>query len=115
MKTNDFSALEKKIGYTFKDESLLREAMCHSSYVNERKSEHIKCSERLEFLGDSVLSEIVSEYLFLTYTDAPEGVLSSMRREIVDSEALVVIRSRFGRYDVFRCFAAAALDSFLKL
>ncbi|MBO4354294.1 MAG: ribonuclease III [Clostridia bacterium] len=88
MKTNDFSALEKKIGYTFKDKSLLREAMCHSSYVNERKSEHIKCSERLEFLGDSVLSEIVSEYLFLTYVDAPEGVLSSMRREIVDSEAL---------------------------
>ena len=91
-----FSALEQKIGYVFKDKSLLTEAMCHSSYSNERKSEHIKCSERLEFLGDSVLSEIVSEYLFKTYPDVTEGVLSSMRREIIDSEALAGFSNSIG-------------------
>ena len=60
---HETDSLEEKLGYVFADKKLLRNALCHSSYSNERKSEHLSSNERLEFLGDSVLSIIVSEYL----------------------------------------------------
>lgn len=82
------SSIEKRINYVFSDKSLIFEALCHSSYVNERRDEHIKCNERLEFFGDAVLSMIVSEYLYFEYPALNEGGLSAMRREIVDSETL---------------------------
>ncbi len=56
-------AFEKKLGYTFKNRDLLLNALTHSSYANEARS-GITSNERLEFLGDSVLSVIVSDYLF---------------------------------------------------
>ena len=59
-------ALENKIGYSFRDKSLLRLALTHSSYANENGNP-ANCNERLEFLGDSVLSIIVSEYIFEKY------------------------------------------------
>lgn len=80
--------LEGVIGYKFKNKEYLNEALRHSSYVNERRTAHLSCSERLEFLGDSVLSVIVSEFLFKKFSETEEGGLSSMRREIVDSESL---------------------------
>ena len=63
---NERAELQKAIGYTFKDEGLLERALIHSSYSNEMglKNHHMYCNERLEFLGDSVLSIIVSEHLF---------------------------------------------------
>ena len=54
--------LQKRIGYTFKNTDLLTEALTHSSYANEHKAKHIKYNERLEFLGDAVLSIVVSDY-----------------------------------------------------
>ena len=90
---------QKKIGYEFKNTSLLKEALCHSSYANEQKGSGIKCNERLEFFGDSILSEIVSEYLFLTFGDFAEGGLSAMRREIVDSETLAEYARGIGMGD----------------
>ena len=80
--------LEGVIGYRFENKEYLNEALRHSSYVNERRAAHLSCSERLEFLGDSVLSVIVSEFLFKKFPETEEGGLSSMRREIVDSESL---------------------------
>lgn len=80
--------LEEKIKYTFTDKKLLFNALCHSSFSNERKHENIASNERLEFLGDSVLSIITSEYLYRELPNRPEGELSNIRREIVDSEAL---------------------------
>ena len=65
--------LEAKLGYTFADKKLLRNALCHSSYSNERKSEHVASNERLEFLGDSVLSIITSEFLTLRSPSAPKA------------------------------------------
>ena len=56
--------LQKRIGYTFKNTDLLTEALTHSSYANEHKAKHIKYNERLEFLGDAVLSIVVSDYIF---------------------------------------------------
>lgn len=82
--------LEKKINYTFKNQSILEEALTHSSYSNELNQKHIikNCNERLEFLGDSVLSIIVSEFLFAEYTSEAEGKLTNRRRELVCEKAL---------------------------
>lgn len=55
--------LETVIGYTFKDPTLLETALTHTSFANEAKG-HVKHNERLEFLGDSVLSIVVADYLF---------------------------------------------------
>lgn len=87
--------LEKTIGYTFKDITLLETALTHSSYSNEAKSKglNIECNERLEFLGDSVLSIIASEYLFFEF-DCPEGELTRMRAEIVCEKALSVLAKK---------------------
>ena len=82
--------LEKSIGYKFKDKSIIEEALTHSSYSNELNQKHIsrRCNERLEFLGDSVLSIIVSEYLYEEYKEEPEGKLTNRRRELVCEKAL---------------------------
>ena len=77
--TPNTSGLEAKIGYIFKDRSLLEEALTHSSYANEHGGiKKHKCNERLEFLGDAVLSSITAEYLFRKYYDSPEGDLTRM-------------------------------------
>ncbi len=80
-------ALEQALGYVFKDPTLLRTALTHSSYANEQKKE-VKYNERLEFLGDSVLSVIVSEYLFTHLVDCPEGELTRIRAALVCEKSL---------------------------
>lgn len=96
MKNNDtvypvsFEFLEETVGYTFKNKDLLKKALTHSSYSNEKKSKNKKgdCNERLEFLGDSVLSIVVSEYLFSKYVNNHEGDLSKIRSSVVCEKAL---------------------------
>lgn len=78
------TALEERIGYEFKNPALLKEALTHSSYVNG-KNHH--SNERLEFLGDSVLSVVVSKYLFENL-DMPEGQLTKLRASIVCEHSL---------------------------
>lgn len=68
----DLKKLEESIGYTFKDKSLLKKALTHPSYVNERKMDRIYSNQRLEFFGDAVLSVAVSEYIFLNLKSYPE-------------------------------------------
>ncbi|MGN0586352.1 MAG: ribonuclease III [Oscillospiraceae bacterium] len=83
----DFSEFEKKIGYTFKNKDLLHEALSHSSYANEYR--HGRSSnERLEFLGDSVLSIVVSVHLFTHFKHLPEGELTKIRASLVCEKAL---------------------------
>ena len=83
-------SLEGKIGYDFKDKMLLMRALTHSSYSNESgaRNHHLLCNERLEFLGDSVLSLITSRYLYENFPDCPEGELTRMRAELVCERAL---------------------------
>lgn len=76
---------EQRIGYEFKDKGLLKEALTHSSFVGG-KNHH--SNERLEFLGDSVLSVVVSRYLFENLKDKPEGQLTKLRASIVCEHAL---------------------------
>ncbi len=86
----DLAGLEERLGYTFKNKELLVTATTHSSYTNECKSrgETIECNERLEFLGDSVLSIIVSRFLFSEYTENQEGDLTKIRAAVVCEKAL---------------------------
>ncbi len=79
---NDFSALEEKIEYTFQNKSLLAEALTHSSYANEVRNGK-KCNERMEFLGDAVLSIVTAELLYNKFPDMPEGELSKLRSSLV--------------------------------
>lgn len=85
MKQTEF---EKKIGYTFRQPKLLENAMCHTSYANEHRLGHIGSNERLEFLGDSILSVISAEYLYSTYPSRPEGELTRIRAALVCETAL---------------------------
>lgn len=79
--------LEKRIDYSFKNRSYLMEALTHSSFANERHSGS-KCNERMEFLGDAVLSIISAEYLYNKYPDMPEGELSKLRSSLVCTDSL---------------------------
>ena len=65
--------LEQKIGYVFKDKSLIERALMHSSYTNEKHLKKYECNERLEFLGDAVLELVSSAYLFNEFPKVSEG------------------------------------------
>ena len=95
------TALEEKIGYKYKDDSLLVCALTHSSYSNElrAKGKKIECNERLEFLGDSVLSTAVSEYLYSEYSENQEGDLTKIRAAVVCERALAKYASRISLGD----------------
>lgn len=74
---------EEKIGYQFQDQSLLTQALTHSSYANERHLGKQADNERLEFLGDAVLEIVTSEFLFHRYPKHPEGELTRLRASMV--------------------------------
>jgi ribonuclease-3 len=78
---------ENIIQYQFKNKQLLTEALSHSSYANEKKKTR-NSNERLEFLGDSVLSVIVSQYLFEHFSHLPEGELTKIRASLVCEKSL---------------------------
>lgn len=79
--------LQKKMGYTYKNLSYLDNALTHSSYANEVKH-GVKSNERLEFLGDAVLSIVVSDYIFNHCPNLPEGELSKLRASLVCEKSL---------------------------
>jgi ribonuclease-3 len=83
---NNISKFENIISYNFKNKQYILEALTHSSYSNENKS--YAFNERLEFLGDSVLGIIISDYLFKNETELPEGELTKLRANIVCEESL---------------------------
>lgn len=80
--------LEKKIGYQFHDKELLKHALRHSSYVNEKHMKKHECNERLEFLGDAVLEVVSSEFLFFENQTMPEGELTKKRASMVCEPSL---------------------------
>ncbi len=90
---------EKEIDYVFQDKALIHEALSHSSYANEKKKQR-QSNERLEFLGDSVLSVVVSQYLFEHYRDFPEGELTRIRAALVCEKSLhrFALKIHLGEY-----------------
>lgn len=79
--------LEENLKYKFNDVGLLKNALTHSSYANECQG-GLSSNERLEFLGDSVLSIVVSRFLYETYPKMPEGQLTKLRASLVCEKAL---------------------------
>lgn len=79
--------LQEKIEYEFKNISFLEEALTHSSYANEQQ-ESTPYNERMEFLGDAVLSFVSAQYLYEKYPDMPEGRLSKLRSSLVCTQSL---------------------------
>lgn len=79
--------LQQKLGYKFNNIKLLENALTHSSYANEVRNGQTS-NERLEFLGDSVLSIIVAEYLFTNFKNIPEGELTKLRAALVCEKSL---------------------------
>ena len=86
---NNIHALEKKLTVDFNNKNLLITAITHSSYANQYKN--IRFSERLEFLGDSVLQLTITEFLFNKFTDKSEGELTKLRSLIVCESSLYEI------------------------
>ncbi|HEX2910760.1 MAG TPA: ribonuclease III [Chloroflexia bacterium] len=91
---NRLQELEKNLGLVFKNHDLLKLTMIHRSYINERSSAH-ESNERLEFLGDAVLSLIVADYLFKTQPERPEGELTDLRSALVRRETLAKFARNF--------------------
>lgn len=82
--------LEEKIGYQFREQGLLRQALTHSSFANEKHMKKLSDNERLEFLGDAVLEVVSSEFLYKKYRDLPEGDLTKLRASIVCEPTLAL-------------------------
>ncbi len=95
----DLKNLEEKIGLKFKDKDLLKTAFIHRSYLNEHPKENLPHNERLEFLGDSVLGFIVSDYLFKKFPNDPEGDLTNYRSSIVNARILSKVSGELGLGD----------------
>lgn len=87
----DLSNLENKLGLNFKDKNLLKTAFIHRSFLNEHPKERLPHNERLEFLGDSVLGFVISNYLYKKYPNHPEGDLTNFRSSIVNAKILAKV------------------------
>ena len=96
--------LQEKIGYRFHDPDLLLRAVTHSSYANETgaKNHHLLCNERLEFLGDAVLSVFKGEYLYHRFPNGTEGDLTRIRAAAVCEGALASYAEKIGLREYLR-------------
>lgn len=83
--------LEERLGYQFKNHSLLENALTHSSYANEHRDAGMSSNERLEFLGDSVLGMVVADHLYREHPQMPEGELTRTRAALVCEDSLVEV------------------------
>lgn len=92
----DLTKLQKRLGVKFKDDSLLKQALVHRSYLNEHPDFKMGHNERLEFLGDAVLEIVVTEYLYLSFVDTPEGDLTNWRASLVNAKMLYEVASELG-------------------
>ncbi len=98
--SKEINAFENIINYKFSNQETLEKALTHSSYSNEDKSYSKTNNERLEFLGDAVLSISVSRFIFDKFPDYPEGDLTKLRSQVVceDTLSLVAANLNIGRF-----------------
>ena len=88
--------LQKTIGYSFRDQSLLETALTHTSYANEVYKDGLRSYERLEFLGDSVLGFTAADYLLAAFPELHEGELTKLRAELVCEASLAETARKLG-------------------
>lgn len=96
----DQAALEKTLGISFNDALLLKQALIHSSFVNENPTQVFKSNERPEFLGDAILGLVIAEELYQNIPNASEGEMTNLRAALVrgDTLAWVARAIRLGDY-----------------
>ncbi len=87
---SELKKFQSIIGYQFNNEELLKQALTHSSYANEKHLKKLSDNERLEFLGDAVLELTSSEFLFANYSNLTEGELTKLRASIVCEPTLAM-------------------------
>ena len=87
----DLENLQKEIGYKFKNINLLKTALTHTSYAHDKK---VESNEKLEFLGDSILEFITSEYLYQNYKKLKEGEMTKVRATVVCEDSLHQIATK---------------------
>ncbi|MFH0830702.1 MAG: ribonuclease III [Parcubacteria group bacterium] len=109
--TKDFAELERTLKVTFKDPQLLRQALVHRSYLNENPKFELDHNERLEFLGDAVMELVVTEHLYRTYPDNPEGDLTNWRSALVNSRMIAQVARRLGFEDFLFLSRGEAKDT----
>lgn len=96
----NLKTLQQNIGINFKNSQLLAQALIHRSYLNEVENKKLESNERLEFLGDSILNFIISDWLFQQYSQYSEGTLTNIRSNLVKTEMLAKIarKLKIGEY-----------------
>ncbi len=96
----ELDALEKALGVSFGDRSLLFQSLIHRSYLNENPGTHLHSNERLEFLGDAVLDALAAEFIYFRRPDQSEGNLTLWRSALVRTETLAGFSTQLdlGRY-----------------
>jgi ribonuclease-3 len=88
---DEFGGIEKRIGFSFSDKDILREALTHRSFLNEHQEWTVPHNERLEYLGDAVIELIVTEYLYQKYPMSQEGELTSFRAALVNYQMMAKV------------------------
>ena len=96
MHNKNLSELRQTIHYEFSDIDLLKNALTHSSYANEKCIKKYKDNERLEFLGDAVLELTSSDYIYKNYADMDEGKMTRLRASIVCEPTLAICARAIG-------------------
>lgn len=109
--TLDYEQFATRIGVTFKEISLLREAFTHRSYLNEHRGTGMRHNERLEFLGDAVLELVITEYLFAQYPEEPEGRLTAYRSALVNTNSISDAATEWGMNEYLLLSRGEAKDT----
>jgi ribonuclease-3 len=107
----NFSRFEEKSGIIFKDKTLLRQAFTHRSFINENKNVKLQHNERLEFLGDAVLELVITNFLYNTYPERPEGELTTYRSALVNSVTLSEVAANLTMNDFLLLSKGEAKDT----
>lgn len=107
----DFSILEDRLGVSFEERGLLKQALTHRSYLNENRNYPLGHNERLEFLGDAVLELVVREFLYRKFPSKPEGVLTAYRSALVNTQMLSALAVEIGLNDFLLLSRGEAKDT----
>lgn len=107
----DFAELQERLGLSFSDIALLRQAFTHRSYLNEHRGEHTEHNERLEFLGDAVLELAVTKFLYSEFPDKTEGDLTAYRAALVNTNTLAAVSAKLGMNDYLYLSKGEAKDT----
>lgn len=107
----ELNKFETKIGISFNDKNLLKQAFLHRSYLNEHKELGLDHNERLEFLGDAVVEIVVTDFLYHKFKSTPEGELTAYRAALVNANTMSEVASKLEMNDFMYLSKGEAKDT----